>query len=261
MSKAVLVTGGSSGMGKAVALEYSKLGYRVAITGRTADELVGMEQQLAELSPNKSMDDFLAIEADFEIPAQVETIVERVVAKFGQLDILINNAGYIGKKCGLMNEEFFDDFKKILQVNLVAHTRIVQLAIRHLTKTKGVIINVSSICDRIALPNISYSVSKAGISMLTKSLANALEGTGVRVVAVAPGATRTNFAENMDAYARLSSLNRIGEAQDIANTIVFLTSDKASFIHGTIIDVDGGSYTKFGGLIDVDWNITFPERR
>lgn len=256
MVKVALITGGSSGIGNAVAIEYAKLGYKVAITGKQSEDISEIVKQLEAHLPDNCTDHILTIEADFEIPAQVEPIVEKVVEKFGRLDILVNNAGYTGNKSGLMDDKFFDDFQKILQVNLVAPTRIAQLAIKHLTKTRGVIINVSSICDRIAVPNISYSVSKAGITMLTKTLANALEGTGIRVVTVAPGPIRTNFSQEMDAYARMSSLNRIGEAKEVANAISFLSSDKASYIHGCTVDVDGGSYSKFAGLIDTEWKIS-----
>lgn len=244
------MTGASAGIGEATAYEYAKLGYKVAFTGRNEERLNKVLEQLVALSPNKSRDDFLPIKADFEIPAQVENVVEKTVAKFGQLNILVNNAGFPGKKRDLSHDDFFEDFQRVLQVNLLASTRIAQLATKHLIKTKGVIINVSSIADRLALPTISYSVSKAGLTMLTKTLANAFEGTGVRVVTVAPGPILTNFAEGMEAYAPMTSLGRVGESKEVAETIVFLASDKASFIHGCTVDVDGGTYNKFAGMFD-----------
>lgn len=250
MTKVVLVTGASAGIGEATALEYAKLGYKVAFTGRNEERLNKVLEQLVEVSPSKSADDFLAIKADFEIPAQVEPVVEKTVAKFGQLNILVNNAGFPGQKRDLSHEDFFEDFQRIIQVNLMAATRIAQLASKHLIKTKGVIINVSSIADRLAMPTISYSVSKAGLTMLTKTLANAFDGTGVRAVTVAPGPIKTNFAEGIEAYGPLSSLSRVGESKEVADTIVFLASEKASYIHGCTIDVDGGVYSKFGGMFD-----------
>lgn len=248
--KVVLVTGASAGIGEATALEYAKQGYKVAFTGRNEERLKTVFELLVAHSPSKSRDNILAIKADFEKPAEVESVVEQTVVKFGRLDILVNNAGSPGKKRDLSHEDFFEDFQRIIQVNLMAATRVAQLATKHLIKTKGVIINVSSIADRLALPNISYSVSKAGLTMLTKTLANALEGTGVRVVTVSPGPILTNFAEGLESYAPMSSLHRVGEAKEVAQTIVFLASDKASYIHGCTIDVDGGVYNKFAGMFD-----------
>lgn len=246
----VLVTGGSSGIGGSTALEYAKLGYKIAITGRDEDRLNKVFEEMTNLSPSKSKDNFLILKVDFEDTAQVDTVVKQTVDKFGQLDILINNAGFAGKRRGLNHPEFFEDFQKIMQVNLMSATRVAQLAAPHLVKTKGVIVNVSSVADRIANPSISYSVSKAGLSMLTKTLANAFEGTGVRVVTVSPGPIKTNFSPRTASMAPMTSMNRAGESIEVANTIVFLTSDKASYIHGCTIDVDGGMYAKFGGLFN-----------
>lgn len=248
--KVVLVTGGSSGIGAATAVEYSKLGYKVVITGRDKNRIQNVLDQLTSLSPSKNTNNFLALTANFEDPAQVDPIVEQTLNKFGQLDILVNNAGYRGEAKGLNGAGFFEDFQNIMQVNLMAATRLAQLASPHLIKTKGVIINVSSICDRLPTPSISYSVAKAGLSMLTKTLANALEGTGVRVVTVAPGPIVTNFSSNLDKYGKATSLQRAGEATEVANTIVFLASDKASYIHGCTIDIDGGLMSKFNGLFN-----------
>lgn len=253
--KVVLVTGGSSGIGEACALKYAELGYRVAITGRNQDRLLKVVEKMVEVAPAKAAeqlkDDFLILKNDFEDPQQVDSVVKQTVEKFGKLDIVINNAGYPGKRLGLSDADFFEDFQKILQVNLIAATRIAQLASSHLIKTKGVMINVSSVADRVAAPTISYSVSKAGLSMLTKTLANALEGTGVRVVTVSPGPIQTNFSDRTAMMAPMTSLGRAGEAREVADTIVFLTSDKASYIHGCTIDVDGGTYAKFGGFFNV----------
>lgn len=246
-AKVALVTGGSSGIGEVTAIEFAKLGYRVAITGRNKERLDSVLGKLTEASTDKKADDFLAIEADFENPKHVDEVVEKTVVKFGQLDVLINNAGFRGQKLSLDHKDFFDDFQRILQVNLVAATRVAQLAVPHIKKTKGVIINVSSIADRLGSPSISYSVAKAGFSMLTKTLANALDRTGVRVITVSPGPIKTNFGPALDSMAALSHMNRIGEAQEVADTIVFLCSPKAGFIHACTIDVDGGACARFGG--------------
>lgn len=244
----VLVTGASQGIGAATALEYARLGYKVAITGRDEERLTNVFDELVENSISEEEDDFLAIKADFEDPKQVDEVVAKTIAKFNRLDVLVNNAGFRAQKLTLDHPDFFLDFQRILQVNLVAATRIAQLAVPHIKKTQGVIINVSSIADRLGSPSISYSVAKAGLSMLTKTLANALDSTGVRVVTVSPGPVKTNFGPGLDLMGPLSHMNRIATPKEVADTIVFLSSPKASFIHATTIDVDGGASTKFGGI-------------
>lgn len=248
--KIVLVTGGSSGIGGATAVEFAKLGYKVAITGRNQAKLNEVAEKLTTSSPTKSKEDFLALKADFVDPKQVELVVQETVAKFGGLDILVNNAGYPGDRRDFKHQEFYRDFQNILQVNLFAPVRIAQLASPYLIKSKGVIINITSIADRMALPTVSYSVTKAGLSMFTKCVANSYDGLGVRVVGVAPGPIVTNFMEGIDKFGPMTSLGRSGESIEVANTIVFLASDKASYIHGCVVDVDGGCYSKFGGVVN-----------
>lgn len=257
--KVVLVTGGSAGIGEATAIAFAKLDYKVVLTGRNQERLDNVSRKLVSVSPSKSKENFLALKADFVDPKQVDLVVPETVAKFGTIDILVNNAGFSGKRRGLESDGFFDDFKEILQVNLFAQVRISQLATPYLLKSKGVIINVSSVADRLAMPTISYSVSKAGLSMLTKCLANAYDGRGVRVVTVSPGPILTNFAEGIDAFGPMTSLMRAGESEEVANTIVFLASDKASYIHGCTVDVDGGLCSKFGGVFSKMTEVMPPE--
>lgn len=246
--KVVLITGASAGIGEAAALEFAKLSYKIAFTGRNQDRMKNVLKQLMDSTASRSSADFLPITADFEKPEEIEPIIDLVIKTFGRLDILVNNAGYPGKKRNLGEPDFFEDFKNIMQVNLFSATRLAHLATPHLLKTKGVIVNVSSIADRMALPNVSYSVSKAALTMLTKSLANAFDGTGVRCVTVAPGPIVTNFAEGIEKFGVMTSLQRSGTAKEVADTIVFLCSDKASYIHGCTVDVDGGCAAKFGGI-------------
>lgn len=246
--KVAIVTGASSGIGREVALVFAEQGLKVVIVGRNEERLEQVLKLVVESSPFKTADNFLSIVADFADSKQVDQVVEEALAKFGKIDILINNAGTPGGRKSIDAPDFFEDFSTILQVNLMAATRLAQLAVKHLLVTKGVIVNISSVCDRVASPSISYSVAKAGLSMLTKTLANALDGTGVRVVTVSPGPIMTNFSKHTAAYGSLTSLARSGEAKEVADVVAFLCSDKASYIHGTTIDVDGGLCAKFGNL-------------
>lgn len=254
-AKVVLITGGSGGLGKPTAIEFAKLGCKVAISGfEEQEQLDKLIEEIASYSPTSnesSKENFLAICSNFKDSSQIDRVVELTIGKFGQLDILINAAGTIGRGSQLtkyiLEPDFFDDFQHVLQVNLIALTRVCQLAAPHLIKTKGVIINVSSIADRWAMPTISYSVSKAGVSMLTRTLANALEGSGVRVLAIAPGAINTDLVPGIELFGLASSLNRLAEPKEIAEMLVFLSSDKAAYVHGSVIDIDGGTLAKFGG--------------
>lgn len=247
-AKVAVVTGASSGIGRAIALEFAKNDHKVVIVGRDQDRLNEVIESMAEVSTAKSRDNFLSMIADFEDIKQVDMIVDKTIDKFNRIDILINNAGTPGKRRTLDDADFFEDFNVILQVNLIAATRLAQLVAKHIVATKGVIINISSVADRVPSPSISYSVAKAGLSMLTKTMANALDGTGARVITVSPGPIKTNFSKRTGSYGPLTALRRPGEAEEVANVVAFLCSDKASYIHGTNIDVDGGFCSKFGDV-------------
>lgn len=184
--RTVIVTGGSAGgIGHATAVEFAKLGCRVAITGR---DQVRLDRSLADLlraSPSQpaSEDDYLTLKVDLEDEKQVDQVVEQVVDKFRRLDVLVNNAGFNGNARGhLLDEAFYDLFKSVLQVNLHAPTRLAQLAALYLMEAPegGVIVNVSLVADTIAFTHVAYSVTKAGLSMLTKTLANNFKGKNVR---------------------------------------------------------------------------------
>lgn len=248
-SRVALVTGGSSGIGEATAIEFAQAGFRVAITGRDGVRLNKVIENLKNSTPIKTDQDtlFLALEANFEELTQVEPLVDQVIAKFGQIDVLVNNAGYLGESRDLWHKEFFTDFQNIMQVNLMAVARLTQLAAPHLMKSqRGVVINISSVLDRMAYPNISYCISKAGLAMLTKTFANEFEGTNVRVVAVAPGPVSTRISPAIDTLACTTSLGRMASSSEIAKVVTFLESEKASFVHGSTFDVDGGYLARVG---------------
>lgn len=246
--KVVLVTGASAGgIGHATALEFAKLGYKVAITGRDKQRLKetmrDLESAAAPFGAGPETN-FLTLEVDLENTIQVDELIPQVIAKFGQLDILINNAGSVGKRKSLLDDDFYEDYLGIMQVNLLAPTRLAQLAAPHLLKAPhgGVIINVCSVADRLAFSsNASFCISKAGLSMLTKTLANTFEGKSVRVLTVSPGAIATNIVPGSATMGKLSTLaERSGTSKEVADVIVFLASDKASYMTGTCVDVDGG---------------------
>lgn len=261
-TKVALVTGGSSGIGQATALEFAKLGHKVAITGRNSERLEAVLNELYEVCPARAQgaqrsDYFLALQVNFEDDRQVESVVGRVVGHFKALNILVNNAGYVGESHDLLDEEFYEDFGKLLQVNLLAPTRLSQMAAPHLMKgsvsNPGILINVSSTADRVPIKALGYCVSKAGLSMLTKVLANSLEGKNVRVLTVSPGPVRTSISPDVRVIEYMGEkatlMHRPGYASEVADLIVFLASEKASYMHASTIDIDGGHISKLGLMI------------
>lgn len=246
--KVVLVTGCDCGIGLATALKFAELGYRVSITGLGDDSLAESIGKLIQASASKDKANFLSTKADFLCDDQIDPVVSRTIDHFGRLDVLVNNAGIIGKNKLITESDFFEDFQNVLQVNLMACVKLAHLVVPHLKATKGVMISMSSIADRVPSPTVSYSVSKAGISMLTKAFANALLGTGVRAVAVAPGPVSTRITS--DKFGCLTLLDRVAQKEEIADLIVFLASDKAAFIHGTTVDIDGGFQARYGGVYE-----------
>lgn len=243
--KVALITGASSGIGEAAALEFAKLGYNVVITGRNDARLESVANKLTQECKDSNV---LSLKVEMSDEQQVDTVVAKTVDHFGRIDVLVNNAGTLGHETQIQEPDFYDDFKNIMQVNLFAPVRLSQLALPHLEKTKGVIVNISSIADSFAIHTVSYSVSKAGLSMLSRTLVNALEGNGVRVVTISPGPIATNIVPEMESAAAITALNRIGQPKEVADLIVFAATDKGSFIHGANLCIDGGMLPKFGGF-------------
>ena len=250
-SRVVLITGASSGIGRASALEFAKLGDKVAITGLEQAQLDLLLEELYEASPDARplmADQFLAIQANFENEDEVHQVVPKVVAKFNRLDVLVNNVSGLGPSSNLFDETFFEDFQRILQVNLMSAVRLSQMAApqlcsRQASDKAGVLINVSPVPDKLTFTGVGYCVSTAGVSMLTKTLANSLEGKNVRVLSIAPEhiATTNSIANDprliKDTQGSTRLFDRAGE---VARLIVFLASDKASYMHGCTVDIDGG---------------------
>lgn len=244
-NKVIIVTGASSGIGADAAIHLAKLGGKVCLVGRNekllnevADEI---EQSGLLVRP-------LVIVAD--VSKDAERIICEAVNHFGKLDVLINNAGiYQMDNVNDFNVSLFDD---ILNINLRAVAILSSLAVPHLEKTKGNIVNVSSVCGikplKIAM---SYSVSKAGLDQFTKCAAIDLAPKGVRVNSVNPAVIRTPIFEKLgmsaaeaEKFMEISKsthpIGRIGEVSDTSAAIAYVASDSASFITGILLPVDGG---------------------
>lgn len=241
--KVALVTGGDTGIGKAICLRLAREGADVAIDYHgeraPADKLA---QELERLGRRA-----LAIGADVSDPGQVSAMVEQVVKTFGRLDILVNNAG-IEKRAPFLDVTV-EDFDRVLAVNLRGVFLCAQAAAREMARQRsGRIINISSVHEDLAFPEfVAYAASKGGVRMLMRTLAVELAPLGITVNDVAPGAIATPIntetlkdPEKVRQLEALIPLGRIGKPEEVAAVVAFLASDDASYVTGSTYYVDGG---------------------
>lgn len=238
--KTVFITGGTRGIGRAIAEAFKKEGASVAVTYVSRDDKA------------KELDNMgiMAIKCDVSKRDEVRNAVEQVQTKLGDINILVNNAGVeYDMPFEEYNEELFD---KMLNVNLKGIIYTVLEALPQLKKTKGVIINIASIAALgTALKGTTfYAITKSGVITLTRRLAFELSEYGIRVNAVAPGWIETDLTlsgrspdivEKTKSYIRSKTMAKsTGLPQDVANAVLFLASDEARYITGQILVVDGG---------------------
>ncbi|XP_004529527.1 uncharacterized protein LOC101449529 [Ceratitis capitata] len=245
--KVVIVTGASSGIGAVTAEAFAKLGAKVALVGRNAENLKATEVS-CKAANNKV--ELLPIIADVTVDA--ERIVKTAVDKFGKLDVLVNNAG--AGASGHILDIDVDQFDRVMNTNVRSVFLLTKYAAPHLIKTQGSIVNVSSVAGLRSFPAVSvYCTSKAAIDQFTRCIALDLAPHKVRVNAVNPGVIVTEFhkrvgmseeqyAEYLARCKETHALGRVGEAKEVADTIIFLASDKSSFITGATLPVDGGKH-------------------
>ena len=245
-----LVTGASRGIGKEIALELARNRYRVAVNYYN-DPASIVDATVAEIRSIQApvQDDVLPVEADIRSSAQVTAMFERVIAAFGHLDLLVNNAGVQTWKPLLdVTEEEWD---LVVDTNLKGCFLCTQQAARHMKDHGGgAIVNLGSGCNKLAFPSlVAYTASKGGIEMFTKEAAVELGRYGIRVNCIAPGSieserTRAEDPDYAGTWSKLTPMGRVGVAADIAPTVVFLASKGASFISGQTIGIDGALFTQ-----------------
>lgn len=247
--KVALVTGASSGIGRACAIALAGQGAKVGLAARRIDKL----NELAAFLKEKNKD-ALAIQMDVTNKEEIVTGVSKVVATFGRLDILVNNAGIAEFTSFLeMSEEQWD---KTIDTNLKGYFLVAQAAAREMAKNKwGRIVNIASIAMGgvgIGFPNIAhYCASKGGVVALTEALACELAPMGILVNCIAPGLIETEMTkgiidnpEQLQTFLPRIPLNRIGKAEEIAAAIVYSSSEEASYTTGVTLVVDGGWLAK-----------------
>lgn len=243
--KTVLITGATSGIGKATALRFAEGGAGVAAVGRDEAALSELRRAIEGAGAR-----FLAIRADLSVEKETGTPVSKAVEHFGGIDVLVNAAGHIST--GTIGDTSLEAWDAMLNINLRAPFMLMQKALPTIVARRGNIVNVSSVTGLRAFPGVlAYCVSKAGLDQLTRCAALELAAQGVRVNAVNPGVVVTQIhkrggmtEEQYDAFLEHSKathpLGRVGQAREVAELIFFLASDRASWITGATYSIDGG---------------------
>jgi NAD(P)-dependent dehydrogenase (short-subunit alcohol dehydrogenase family) len=248
MNRTVIITGGTTGIGRATGLLFGKNGYNVVVTSRNTSK------------ENDVIKDFKknGVDVTFEVldvtnEDEVKSVIEKTVQKFGKLDSIVNNSG-ISLGNSLLADTESDELKQMLDTNVMGVYYGMKYAIQSMLKTGGgTIVNLASIAGINGLmATAQYSASKHAVVGLTKGAALDYATKGIRVNAVAPGAIKTEILKNaidsgsydVSSIEALHPMQRIGEVDDIAKGIYFLASDENSFMTGTILSIDGGYNAK-----------------
>ncbi len=235
--KTALITGGTAGIGKAIAVAFAKYGAKVAIFGQNEERGA---QVLAELGAGA-----MFVKTDVSSFAETEHSIQQVLKEFGHVDILVNNAGIT--RDGLLLKMTEDDWNKVIETNLNSCFNTCKILLRQFLKLKrGKIINISSVVGLTGNSGqTNYAASKAGIIGFTKALAQEIASRQINVNCIAPGyintpMTDTLTSEQKDQIFSKIPFGRMGTPEEIANVALFLASDLSAYVTGQVITVDGG---------------------
>lgn len=237
--KVAIVTGGGTGIGKAISLRLAADGYKVVVNGQ---EMANLKEVVNKIGDDKA----IAVAADISTRAEAERLVAETKERFGRIDVVVNNAGVV--KPGTADSLDDDDFERMIAVNVGGLRYVSLAALPELRKTQGNIVNISSVSGmRGDWGMYGYNASKGAVSLLTQGMALDLGSEGVRVNAVAPATANTRLAaplkENDEAMAALEAripMGRMVEPEEVASVVAFLAGEDAAFVNGVILPVDGG---------------------
>jgi NAD(P)-dependent dehydrogenase (short-subunit alcohol dehydrogenase family) len=243
--KVVLVTGATSGIGRATAIKFATESAHVTALGRSPSAL-----RSVEIALNDTGCEPLVLAVDITDQTEAQHAIDQTMSRFGRLDVLVNAAGHISS--GTIETTKLAAWDAMMDVNLRAVFQLMQMAVPHLIKTKGNVVNISSVTGLRSFPGVlAYCVSKAGLDQLTRCAALELAAQGVRVNAVNPGVVVTEIhkrggmeEEDYERFLEHSQtthpLGRVGDPKEIAELVCYLASDKAAWITGGTYPIDGG---------------------
>jgi 3-oxoacyl-[acyl-carrier protein] reductase len=238
--KNAVVTGATRGIGKVIALELAKAGANVVISGRNEEKLKKVVSELESFGVKVSY-----VSGDVQFQDQAQNLIDHCTENYGSIDILVNNAGVTRDNLLMRMKE--DEWDDVININLKGSYNTIRASVKKFMKQRaGKIINITSVVGVMGnAGQVNYSASKAGVIGLTKSVAKEMAPRGITVNAVAPGYISTDMTDSIPedkktALETLIPLGKIGEAQAIADAVLFFASDRANYITGQVLHVDGG---------------------
>lgn len=240
--KKAIVTGGTAGIGREIALELARQGASVAIMGTNAERAIGVVSEMQQIDSSR---EFIIEILDVSKKEEVDQAITSILEKWGQVDILVNNAGITRDKLLMKMTE--EDWDSVLAVNLKSVYNLCHALVRPMLKARtGKIINISSVVGLTGnAGQANYTASKAGVIGFTKSLALEVAKKGICVNCIAPGFIETKMTDVLtdsqkeNIFAQIP-MSRMGSTQDIANGVVFLASNLSDYITGQVLTIDGG---------------------
>lgn len=243
INSVALVTGGSRGIGYAIAIELAKRGFCIAVNNDMRPQ-----EGLEVVNEIKRMGQrVMYIQADISDPTQVEKMVEKAINEFCRIDVLINNAGII--EDNRLENMDLDSWNRVISVNLTGTFNCTKTVIKYMKRQGGgKIINIASVVGEIGnIGQSNYAASKGGVIAFTKTVAKEYAKNGININAVAPGFIKTKMLENIPEKVMQKILaqipfGRLGEAEEVAKLVCFLASDDAKYITGQIFNINGGLY-------------------
>uniref|UniRef100_A0A0N4UPL2 3-oxoacyl-[acyl-carrier-protein] reductase FabG n=1 Tax=Dracunculus medinensis TaxID=318479 RepID=A0A0N4UPL2_DRAME len=242
------IIGSTSGIGHATAVLFNKLGASLVITGRSPERLADLSNELL----NNHEAEVFAFPADISKEDEINLLVQAAIERYNHLDILVNNAGILEK--GTIEDTTLEQFDRIMNVNIRSLFYLTHRLTPYLILSKGCVVNVSSVNGIRSFPGVlAYNISKAAVDQFTRCVSLELASKGVRVNSVNPGVIKTELhhRSGMDQTAYQAflehsesthALGRVGQPEEVASAIAFLSSNAASFITGVSIPVDGGRH-------------------
>ena len=239
--KTALVTGASGGIGSSIAYALAKQGARLALSGSNGEKLRAFREQLIEDVGG----DHVEITCDLSNPTQVEELIPATIDTLGKMDILVNNAGITRDNLAMRMKD--EEWDQVIRINLEASFRLMRAAARPMMKARGGrIVSITSVVGHTGNPGqMNYVAAKAGLTGMTKSLAQELASRNITVNCVAPGFIRTAMTDALDdkqkdAINSRIPMARMGEGEEVAAAVAYLASDEAAYVTGQTLHVNGG---------------------